>query len=60
VLPGWSPTGYTPYGGAAYYVQAASGDGSAAPSTWGTPPTGSNNPGDVTAAVAGGTLPGRP
>ena len=58
-LPGWTPAGYTPYGGAAYYVQAPSGDGSAAPSTFGTPPTGSNNPGNSSAAVAGGTLPGR-
>ncbi|NPD67291.1 phage major capsid protein [Lichenicola cladoniae] len=59
VLPGWNPAGYTPYGGAAYYVQAPSGDGSAAASTWGTPPTGSNLPGNSAAAVAGGTLPGR-
>ncbi len=59
VLPGWSPAGYTPYSGASYFVQAPSGDGSAAPSTWGTPPTGSNLPGNSAAAVAGGTLPGR-
>ncbi len=59
VLPAWSPAGYTPYGGAAFYVQAPSGDGSAAPSTFGIPPTGSNNPANSAAAVAGGTLPGR-
>lgn len=59
-LPGWSPAGYNPYGGSAFYVQAPSGDGSAAPSTFGLPPTGSANPGNSAAAVPGGTLPGRP
>ena len=60
VLPGWTSLGYSPIAGQAYYVQAASGDGSAAPSTWGTPPTGSNNPANSAAVAPGGTLPGRP
>jgi HK97 family phage major capsid protein len=61
-LPGWVPAGYTNLsGGTAYYVQAPSGDASAAPSTWGTAaPTGSNNPANVSAVAPGGTLPGRP
>lgn len=57
-VPGWAPTGYTPNGGAAYYVQAPSGTGSAAASTWGTPPTGSNNPGNGSAVAPGGTEAG--
>ncbi|MFC0407926.1 phage major capsid protein [Roseomonas elaeocarpi] len=58
-VPGWAPTGYTPVGGSAYYSQAVNGNKSAAPSTWGTnAPTGSNSPGNSSAAVAGGTLPG--
>ena len=61
VLPGWLPAGYTGVAGASYYVQAASGDMSAAASTWGSAaPTGSNNPANVSAVVPGGTLPGRP
>ena len=61
VLPGWLPAGYTGTPGIAYYTQAASGDASAAASTWGVAsPSGSNNPGNVSAVVAGGTLPGRP
>lgn len=62
VLAGWAPAGYAGFSaGAAYAVQPASGDSSAAPSTFGTaPPTGSNNPANVSAAVPGGTLPGRP
>jgi len=62
VLPGWAPPGYAGFGpGAAYGVQAPSGDSSAAPSTFGAaPPSGSNNPANVSAAVPGGTLPGRP
>lgn len=61
VLPAWAPAGYSGYGpGGAYYLQAPSGDGSAAPSTWGIPPTGSNNPGNANAVAPGGTLPGRP
>lgn len=59
VLPGWAPAGYVGTAGAAYYVQAASGDGSAAPSTWGIPPTGSNNPANIAYVGPGGTLPGR-
>lgn len=59
ILPGWAPDGYTGTSGTAYYVQAASGDGSAAPSTWGTPPTGSNNPANIATVAPGGTLPGR-
>lgn len=60
MLPGWYPAGFTTSSGAAYYVQALTGDMSAAPSTWGVaPPTGSNNPGNISAAVPGGTLPGR-
>ncbi|HWX48134.1 MAG TPA: phage major capsid protein [Roseomonas sp.] len=59
VLPGWAPAGYTPVGGSSYYVQGINGNKSAAPSTWGTnAPTGSNNPGNSSAAVPGGTLPG--
>ena len=61
VLPAWAPAGWTAYGpGGAFYQQAPSGDGSAAPSTYGIPPTGSNNPANAAAAVPGGTLPGRP
>ncbi len=61
VLPGWLPAGYTGGAGVSFYTQAASGDASAAASTWGVAsPTGSNNPANVSAAVAGGTLPGRP
>ena len=61
VLPGWAPAGYTGGPGVAYYVQAPTGDSSAAPSTFGTAaPTGANNPGSSSAAVPGGTLPGRP
>lgn len=61
VVPGWLPAGTTGIAGVSYYSQAASGDQSAAASTWGVAaPTGSNNPGNVSAAVAGGTLPGRP
>jgi len=61
VLPSWAPAGWSNYSaGGAYYVQAASGDMSAAPSTWGVAaPTGSNNPGSNTANAPGGTQPGR-
>jgi HK97 family phage major capsid protein len=61
VLAGWAPEGYTGWsGGASYYNQPLNTDSSAAPSTFGTaPPTGSSNPGNVSAAVPGGTLPGR-
>lgn len=61
-LPGWSPSGFTNFsGGSAFYAQALSGDQSAAPSTWGSAaPTGSNNPANIAANVAGGQLPGRP
>ena len=60
VLPGWYPAGSTLNGGVAYYVQAPSGDMSAAPSTWGSAaPTGSNLPANIAAVVPGGTLPGR-
>lgn len=61
-LPGWSPAGFTNFsGGQSYYVQALSGDMSAAPSTWGTAaPSGSNNPANIASNVAGGQLPGRP
>ncbi|WP_424139891.1 phage major capsid protein [Roseomonas chloroacetimidivorans] len=62
VLPGWAPAGFSNFGpGASYYVQAPSGDMSAAPSTWGVAaPTGSNNPANASANVPGGTQPGRP
>ena len=62
VLPGWAPAGFTNFSsGVSYYVQAPTGDQSAAPSTWGTAaPTGSNNPGNIAANVAGGQMPGRP
>ena len=61
ILPGWGPAGYVGGPGAAFYVQAPSGDSSAAPSTFGTAaPTGSNNPGNSSAVAPGGTLPGRP
>lgn len=61
-LPGWSPSGFTNFsGGSAFYAQELSGDQSAAPSTWGSAaPTGSNNPANIAANVAGGLLPGRP
>jgi HK97 family phage major capsid protein len=61
-VPSWAPAGWTNYGGGgAFYIQAPSGDMSAAPSTWGVAaPTGSNNPGSIGANVAGGLLPGRP
>lgn len=57
-LPGWAPAGYTPVAGAAYYTQAPSGTGSAAGSTWGTTPTGSNNPANSATVAPGGTEPG--
>lgn len=62
ILPAWAPAGWTNFGGgAAFYVQAPSGDMSAAPSTWGiAAPTGSNNPGNSSANAPGGTQPGRP
>ena len=62
LLPAWAPAGFASWtGGAAYYVQAPSGDMSAAPSTWGIgSPTGSNNPGNSSAVAPGGTQPGRP
>lgn len=62
MLPGWAPSGFSNFsGGQAYYLQAPSGDSSAAPSTWGTAaPSGSNNPANIAANVAGGLLPGRP
>ena len=60
ILPGWAPTGYTGTSGASFYVQAPSGDSSAAPSTFGSgSPTGSNNPGNSSANAPGGTQPGR-
>lgn len=61
VVPGWAPAGFSNYSsGSAFFSQAPSGDQSAAPSTWGTAaPTGSNNPGNIAANVAGGQLPGR-
>ena len=61
LLPAWAPAGWTGFaGGSPFYVQALSGDMSAAPSTWGlAAPTGSNNPGNSSAVVPGGTLPGR-
>ena len=61
LLPAWAPPGWTGYSaGAAFYVQAPSGDMSAAPSTWGiASPTGSNNPGNASANAPGGTQPGR-
>lgn len=60
VVPAWVPSGYTNFAaGTSYFVQAPSTSSSAAPSTFGTsPPTGSNNPGNVSAAVPGGTQPG--
>lgn len=62
VVAGWAPAGFTNYtGGSAFYFQNPTGDQSAAPSTWGTAaPTGSNNPANIAANVAGGQLPGRP
>jgi HK97 family phage major capsid protein len=61
VVPGWLPAGYTANSGMAFYYQAPSGDASAAASTWGVAaPSGSSNPGNVSANVAGGLLPGRP
>lgn len=62
VVPGWAPAGFSNFsGGTSFYYQAPTGDQSAAPSTWGTAaPTGSNNPGNIAANVAGGQLPGRP
>jgi HK97 family phage major capsid protein len=61
LLPAWAPAGWTGFsGGSPYFVQALSGDMSAAPSVQGVaPPTGSNNPGNASANVPGGTLPGR-
>lgn len=61
VLPGWAPPGYNGYGpGQAFAVQPLNTLGSAAPSTMGqNPPTGSNNPTTTSAAVPGGTQPGR-
>ncbi len=61
VLPGWAPAGYNGFGpGAAFAVQPLNTLGSAAPSTGATnSPSGSNNPGNSSAAVPGGTLPGR-
>ncbi len=62
MVPGWAPAGFSNYsGGTSYYSQSLTGDMSAAPSTWGTAaPSGSNNPGNIAANVAGGQLPGRP
>jgi HK97 family phage major capsid protein len=62
LLPAWAPAGWAGFAaGAAYYIQAPSGDMSAAPSTWGVAaPTGSNNPSTSAAVAPGGTLPGRP
>ena len=60
LLPAWVPPGYATFtSGSPYFLQAASGDGSAAPSTWGSPVTGGNVPGMNAAAAPGGTLPGR-
>ena len=60
ILPGWQPTGYSGNSGMSYYVQAPTGDSSAAPSTQGTgAPTGSNNPGNSSVVAPGGTQPGR-
>ena len=61
LLPAWAPAGWSGYAaGSPFYIQAPSGDMSAAPSTWGAAaPTGSNNPANVSAVVPGGTLPGR-
>lgn len=61
VTAGWAPQGYAGFsGGASYYAQTPNTDSSAAASTWGTaPPTGSNNPANVSANAPGGTQPGR-
>ena len=61
LLPAWAPAGWTGFSsGAAFYVQALSGNMSAAPSTRGQfSVTGSNNPGNSSAVAPGGTLPGR-
>ena len=60
LLPAWVPAGTQFFAsGASSYVQAEGGYGSAAASTWGLPPTGSNNPGNVASVMSGGTLPGR-
>ena len=61
LLPAWAPAGWTGYSsGSAFYIQAPSGNMSAAPSVAGMyAVTGSNNPGNSSAVVPGGTLPGR-
>ena len=60
LLPAWAPAGWTGYsGGSPFYVQAASGTMSAAPSTWGGQHvTGSNFPGNSSANAPGGQQPG--
>jgi len=60
IVPAWAPAGYAGFNsGTWFYAQAANTLGSAAGSAMGaTVPTGSNNPGNSSAAVAGGTLPG--
>ena len=59
-LPGWCPPGFNATNsGSPFFSQGLSGDGSAAASTWGTPPTGSSNPGSRSAVAPGGTMPGR-
>ena len=60
LLPSWLPPGVFSYASAsAFFRQAASGDGSAAASTWGMGPTGGNNPGTNSANAPGGVQPGR-
>ena len=60
LLPAWAPAGWTGYaGGSPFYVQAANGNMSAAPSAWGAGHvTGSNWPGNSSANVPGGQQPG--